>query len=149
MVRLLNNALVQLKPHKQIPIRIPHLYRYFSGSKTQVVEDFANDGTLHKFLSSSPAVRGDISLSTAVALGETLGKWVSCIHAWSRSCVDPQVMEIVRRNSDSTDRDVAKIKYEEIERQCGVEKVNRYAANRIFERGPNDIIVHGDFSTRK
>lgn len=149
MVRLLNNTLVQLKPHKQISIRIPHLYQYFPGSKTQVAEDFPNNGTLHKFLSSSPAVRGDISLSTAVALGEALGKWVSSLHAWSRSCVEMQVLDVVRNNSDSTDRDVAKIKYEEIERRCGVEKVRRYAANRIFERGPNDIIVHGDFSTRK
>ena len=148
MVRALNNTLAQLKPHKQISIRIPHLYQYFPQSKTQVAEDFSNNGSLHTFLSSSP-VTGDISLSTAVALGEALGKWISSLHSWSRSCVDPGVMEIVRKNSDATDRDVAMIKYEEIERQCDVEKVRRYAAKRIFERGLNDIIVHGDFSTRK
>ena len=66
------------------------------------MEDFANDGTLHTFLSPSP-LTGELSLSTAVALGEALGKWISQLHAWSRSCVDPEVLEIVRDNTDSTE----------------------------------------------
>ena len=149
MFRILdNNTLGQLKPHKQISIRTPRLYRYYPQSKTQVVEDFANNGTLHKFLSSS-AVTGDLSLSTAVALGEALGKWISGLHSWSQSCVDPEVLEIIGKNTDSTERDILMLKYGEVERQCAVEKARRYAANGLFERGQNDIIVHGDFSTRK
>ncbi|KAE8137364.1 kinase-like domain-containing protein [Aspergillus pseudotamarii] len=137
--------------HKQISIQVPQLYQYLPDQHTQIFEDFSQNGTLHDFLTSA-ATRERITVSTAVALGEALGSWLSRFHAWSKTPVDADLWNIVEQNSNGFDRNLRDFRFHKllaIQRQCESEHLTHYAAlMHAREFGRKDTVLHGDFSTR-
>ncbi|KAE8419290.1 kinase-like domain-containing protein [Aspergillus pseudocaelatus] len=137
--------------HKQNSIQVPQLYQYLSDQHTQIFEDFSQNGTLHDFLTSA-APRERITASTAVALGEALGSWLSRFHAWSKTPVDADLRNIVEQNSNGFDRNLRDFRFHKllaIQKQYESEHLGRYAAlMHSREFGRKDVVVHGDFSTR-
>lgn len=94
-----------------------------------------------------------IIASTAVALGEALGSWLSRFHAWSKTQVDTDLWSTVEQNSNGFDKNLRDFRINKllaIQAQCKSEQLGHYAAlMHSREFGRKDTIVHGDFSTRK
>ncbi|KAB8268073.1 kinase-like domain-containing protein [Aspergillus minisclerotigenes] len=150
ILRGLGSTPSQQVQHKQITIQVPQLYQYLPDQHTQIFEDFSQDGTLHGFLTVAAGER--ITASTAVALGEALGSWLSRFHAWSKTQVDTDLWNTVEQNSNGFDKNLRDFRFHKllgIQAQCKSEHLRHYAAlMHSREFGRKDTIVHGDFSTR-
>ncbi|UDD62492.1 hypothetical protein AFCA_009804 [Aspergillus flavus] len=150
ILRGLGSTPSQQVQHKQITIQVPQLYQYLPDEHTQIFEDFSKNGTLHEFLTVGAGER--ITASTAVALGEALGSWLSRFHAWSKTQVDTDLWSTVEQNSNGFDKNLRDFRINKllaIQAQCKSEQLGHYAAlMHSREFGRKDTIVHGDFSTR-
>jgi hypothetical protein len=70
-------------------------------------------------------------------------------HVWSESAAG-SLSGAVLANTNSTGKDLNRTKLQSVERQCDEEKVRDYAADLLSSAPkPGDVVVHGEFSTRK
>ncbi|KAL4903215.1 kinase-like domain-containing protein [Aspergillus multicolor] len=146
LLRALPQTSVCQVRHGPVTIQSPEVYHYLSKENTQIVQDFPHDCTLHAWL-ADPTISHDEK--TLIALGEAIGIWLARFHALSEGEIEPNLADVVRMNSDSSNRDLAAVKMQSVERQCDDQKVRRYVKDLLFQRPQNsDVVVHGDFSTR-
>ncbi|RDW79226.1 phosphotransferase family protein [Aspergillus mulundensis] len=146
LLRALPTTPVRLIQHGPVTIQSPEVYHHLSQENTQIIQDFPHDCTLHAWLADSTISHNE---ETIAALGEALGIWLARFHALSEGGIEAGLADVVKMNSDSSNRDIASVKLQSIERQCDDEKVRRYVQDILFRRPQNsNTIVHGDFSTR-
>lgn len=134
--------------YRAITIRCPQAYHYMPQGNIQILQYFPHDCTIHDLIMSLD--KKPVDGSTIQALGEALAAWLSRFHEWSRDVSKPNLLDVVRLNTDSLGKDLSANKLRSVERQCKDEKVVRYAS-QILNPTPHsqDCLVHGDFSTRK
>ncbi|KAL4884587.1 kinase-like domain-containing protein [Aspergillus karnatakaensis] len=142
---LQNTPICELQ-HGPVTIKCPDVYHYLNQENTEIIQDLPHDSTLHAWL-TNPTIKHNEE--TLMASGEALGSWLARFHALSKEGIESSLADVVERNSDSSNSDLAAVKLQSVERQCKDEKVRRYVKDILFQRPQNSrVMVHGDFSTR-
>ncbi|KAE8372096.1 kinase-like domain-containing protein [Aspergillus bertholletiae] len=124
-----------------VSVRVPRLYHYFPQRNIQVGEDVNDSKTLPDSLQS-------LSLSSAVSIGQGLGRWLASFHTWARSQAITDLPTVIKDNTQLFDMLTGHI-YHIISEECKNKEIGQYCKDRLLEVAEEGVgVVHGDFTNR-
>lgn len=144
MLRLLGNPQFQPDIHQQIFVQSPLLYDFDLKKSRQVMEDITNGERLRD------AAR-TMDPSTAMVVGQVLGKWLASFHDWTDSHADKDLLEILEPN-ETLDDAIHQGYDVKILGHCGGDgpKILDMVRNQLnMADGDGRGVIYGDLTTKK
>ncbi|CEJ62153.1 hypothetical protein PMG11_10661 [Penicillium brasilianum] len=142
----------------KIKIKTPQLFHFDKETNTQVLEDLPDSVDLKHYLISEAS--RDMSKTSALALGNSLGSWLRAFHSWAAKPEQAEIREILSRNQPLKDLKfyinyiwlldtIGKFPTILEDSRDVFEKVRESAAEELKRTEYDDEynVIHGDFWT--